>query len=57
MKETVELMELLLADTVTYIQTFAEENQLSYDEALVRIAGEHRTQRRLEATAHLEDSK
>ena len=57
MKETVELLDLLLADTVTYIQTFAEENQLSYDEALIRIAGEHRTQRRLEATAHLGDSK
>ncbi len=57
MKETVELLDLLLADTVTYIQTFAEENQLSYDESLVRIVGEHRTARRLEATAHLGDSK
>jgi hypothetical protein len=57
MKETVELIDLLMADTVTYIQTFAEENNLSYDEALIRITGEHRTARRLEATAHLEDSK
>ena len=56
-KQTVELFDLLLADAATYIQTFAEENKLTYDESLVRIVGEHRTARRLEATAHLRDSK
>ena len=56
MKETVELIDLLMADSVSYIQTFAEENKLSYDESLIRIVQEHRLQRRVEATAHLGES-
>ena len=50
-KETVQLLDLLVADAHKYIEQFASENHLDMDEALVRIVGEHRTQRRINESA------